>query len=42
MWQRQWDVLEIERFLYGPKSKVNTHTKKQQFLTFETESNTVL
>ena len=39
MWQRQWDVSEKGRFLYGLKPKVN---KKKQFLTFQTESNTAL
>ena len=38
MWQRQWDVSEKGRFLYGLKPKVN----KKQFLTFQTESNTAL
>ena len=38
MWQRQWDVSEKGRFLYGLKPKVN----KNQFLTFQTENNTVL
>ena len=40
MCQRRWDVSEKGRFLYGLMPEVNK--KQQQFLTFQTESNTVL